>query len=98
MSSQGVNFRAFLQIKIKSTFSADGELVYSYEQPFSSFKDIRSLSTWTPTGYIGITKTISMKSTVFKKTQVSLLWDVLTYIYPLPPGTSPFVFRVGYSL
>jgi hypothetical protein len=98
MSSQGVNFRAFLQIKIKSTFSADGELGYSYEQPFSSFKDIRSLSTWTPTGYIGITKTISMKSTVFKKTQVSLLWDVLTYIYPLPPGTSPFVFRVGYSL
>jgi len=98
ISSQGVNFRAFLQIKIKSTFSADGELGYSYEQPFSSFKDIRSLTAWTPTGYIGITKTISMKSTVFKKTQVSLLWDVLSYIYPLPPGASPFVFRVGYSL
>jgi len=39
-----------------------------------------------------------MKRTVFKKTQVSLLWDVLSYIYPLPPGASPFVFRVGYSL
>ncbi len=98
MSSQGVNFRSFLQIKIKSTFSADGELGYSYEQPFSSFKAIRSLTAWTPTGYIGITKTISMKSTVFKKTQMSILWDALSYIYPLPPGISPFAFRVGYSL
>lgn len=98
MSSQGVSFRGFVLIRIKSSFSADGELGYSYEQPFNSFKTIRSLTAWTPAGYIGITKTISMKSTVFKKTQVSLLWDVLTYIYPLPPGTSPFVFRVGYSL
>jgi hypothetical protein len=98
LSSQGVNFGGFLQIKIKSTFSATGGLEYNYETPFSSFKTIRSLSAWTPSGLIGVTKTISMKSTVFKKTQVSLLWDVLQYMYPLPPGTSPFVFRVGYSL
>jgi len=98
MSSQGVSMRSFLQIKLKSTFSANGELGYSYEQPFSSFKTIRSLSAWTPSGLIGVTKTISMKSTVFKKTSVSMLWDVLNCIYRLPPGTSPFIFRVGYSL
>lgn len=95
LSSQGVSLRSFLQLKIKSSFYATGGLEYNYEQPFSSFQDIRSLSRWTPSGLIGITKTISMKSSVFKKTQVSLLWDFLSY-YQLP-RTEPVIFRVGYS-
>jgi hypothetical protein len=96
LSSQGISFGSFLQIKIKSSFSLTGGLEYNYETPFSTFKAIRSLIAWTPSGLIGITKTISMKSTVFKKTQVSILWDLLSY-YQVP-RTQPFVFRLGYSL
>lgn len=94
-SSQGVSLRSFLQLRIKGTFYATGGLEYNYEQPFSSFQDIRSLSRWTPSGLIGVTKTISMKSPVFKKTQVSLLWDLLSYYQT--PKTQPIVFRLGYS-
>jgi hypothetical protein len=95
LSSQGVNFGGFLQIKIKSSFSLTGAMEYNYETPFSSFKAIRSLTAWTPSGLIGVTKTISMKSTVFKKTQISLLWDFLSYSQV--PKTPPLLFRVGYS-
>jgi hypothetical protein len=42
-----------------------------------------------------VTKTVSMKSTVFKKTQISILWDFLSY--EQVPRTPPFLFRVGYS-
>jgi hypothetical protein len=95
LSSQGANFGGFLQIKIKSSFAATGAMEYNYETPFSSFKAIRTLTAWTPSGLIGITKTVSMKSAVFKKTQISLLWDFLSYSQV--PKTAPILFRVGYA-
>ncbi len=95
LSSQGVGLRSFVDIHVKSTFSLTGGYELNYLTPFSSFQDIRLLSRWTPSGLIGVTKTVSMKSTVFKKTQLSLLWDFLSY--EQTPRTQPFVFRVGYS-
>ena len=94
-SSQGVGLRSFLQIKIHSSWSAAGGFEYNYQQPFNSYQDIRNLSVWTRSGLIGVTKTVSMKSTVFKKTQVQLLWDFLSYSQI--PKTAPIIFRVGYS-
>jgi multidrug efflux pump subunit AcrA (membrane-fusion protein) len=95
LSSQGVGLRSFIDIHVKTTFSLTGGYELNYLTPFSSFQDIRMLSRWTPSGLIGVTKTVSMKSTVFKKTQISLLWDFLSY--QQTPRTQPFVFRVGYS-
>jgi hypothetical protein len=95
LSSQGVGLRSFIDIHVKTTFSLTGGYELNYLTPFSSFQDIRLLSRWTPSGLIGVTKTVSMKSTVFKKTQLSLLWDFLSY--EQTPRTQPLVFRVGYS-
>jgi hypothetical protein len=95
LSSQGVGLRSFIDIHVKTTFSLTGGYELNYVTPFSNFQDIRLLSRWTPSGLIGVTKTISMKSTVFKKTQLSLLWDFLSY--EQTPLTQPLVFRVGYS-
>jgi hypothetical protein len=95
LSSQGVGLRSFVDISLKKSFSLTGGYELNYLTPFSSFQDVRLLSRWTPSGPIGLTKTISMKSTVFKKTQLSLLWDFLSY--EQVPRTQPFVFRVGYS-
>jgi hypothetical protein len=95
LSSQGVGLRSFVDIHLKKSFSLTGGYELNYLTPFSSFKDIRLLSQWTPSGLIGVSKTVSMKSTVFKKTQVSVLWDFLSY--QQVPRTQPFVFRVGYS-
>ncbi len=94
-SSQGLGLRSFIQIKVHSSWGLAGGFEYNYQQPFSSYQDIRNFSAWSRSGLIGVTKTVSMKSTVFKKTQVELLWDFLSYSQV--PKTSPILFRVGYS-
>jgi len=95
LSGQGVGMRSFLEIKIKSSFSATGGLEYNYTTPFTSFQDIREIQRWTQSGLIGISKTVSMKSRFFKQTKLQLLWDFLSY--QQVPKTQPILFRVGYS-
>jgi len=95
LSSQGAGLRSFVDIHLKKSFSLTGGYELNYLTPFSGLRDIRALSRWTPSGLIGLSKTVSMKSTVFKKTQLSLLWDFLSY--QQTPRTQPIVFRVGYS-
>jgi hypothetical protein len=95
LSSQGVGLRSFLQIKIKSSFSATGGFEYNYTTPFTSYQQLRQIQYWTTSGLIGITKTVSMKSRVFKKTQLQLLWDFLSY--QQVPKTQPILFRIAYN-
>ena len=95
LSSQGVGLRSFLEIKIKSSFSATGGFEYNYTTPFTSFQDIRQIERWTQSGLIGISKTVSMKSRFFKQTKLQLLWDFLSY--QQVPKTQPIVFRIGYT-
>ena len=94
-SSQGIGLRSFLQIKIKGSFSASGGFEYNYTTPFPAFSQLPKLEDWTKSGLIGVTKTISVKHRVFKKTNVSLLWDFLSY--QQTPQTQPLLFRVGYT-
>ena len=95
LSSQGVGLRSFLDIKIKGSFSATGGLEYNYTTPFTSYQQLKQLQYWTRSGLIGISKTVSMKSRVFKKTRLQLLWDFLSY--QQVPKTQPVLFRVGYQ-
>jgi hypothetical protein len=94
-SNQGVGLRSFLQIHIKSSFSATGGFEYNYTTPFASFQDLKFIQNWTKSGLIGVTKTVSLKNRVFKKTSVSLLWDFLSY--QQVPQSQPILFRVGYT-
>ena len=94
-SSQGVGLRSFVQIHIKSSFSATGGFEYNYTTPFASFQDLKLIQNWTKSGLIGVTKTVSLKNRVFKKTSVSLLWDFLSY--QQVPQTQAFLFRLGYT-
>jgi hypothetical protein len=95
LSSQGVGLRSFLQIKLKGTFSATGGFEYNYTTPFTSYQQLKQLEYWTKSGLIGVTKTVSVKSRVFKKTTLSLLWDLLSY--QAVPKTQPVLFRIGYT-
>jgi len=94
-SNQGVGLRSFLQIHIKSSFSATGGFEYNYTTPFASFQNLKLIQNWTKSGLIGVTKTVSLKNRVFKNTSVSLLWDFLSY--QQVPQTQPILFRVGYT-
>jgi hypothetical protein len=95
ISSQGVGLRSFLQLPIKSSFSATGGFEYNHTTPFTSYQQLKQLQYWTKSGLVGVTKTISMKSRVFKKTQLQLLWDFLSY--QQVPKTQPVLFRIGYN-
>ena len=95
LSSQGVGLRSFVDIKIKGSFSASGGLEYNYTKPFRSMQQLHSWDDWTKSGLIGMTKTVSLKSRVFKKTKVQLLWDFLSY--QQVPRTNPVLFRIGYD-
>jgi len=93
-SSQGAGLRSFLEVKIKGSFSASGGLELNHTTPFARFQQLRNWDDWTNSGLIGVTKTVSMKSRVFKKTKVQLLWDFLSYRQV--PRTQPILFRLGY--
>lgn len=95
LSSQGVGLRSFLQIRLKGSFSATGGFEYNYTTPFTSYQQLKQLQYWTKSGLVGVTKTISVKSRVFKKTSLSLLWDFLSY--QAVPKTQAILFRVGYN-
>jgi hypothetical protein len=94
LSSQGVGLRSFLEIGLKGSISAAGGFEYNYTTPFSAFQQLKQLQYWTKSGLIGVSKTVSMKSRLLKKTKVQLLWDVLSY--QQVPKTQPLLFRIGY--
>jgi hypothetical protein len=94
-SSQGVGLRSFVDVKIKGSFSVSGGLELNHATPFSTYQQLRQWATWTTSGLLGVTKTVSMKSRMFKKTKVQLMWDFLSY--QQVPRTQAVVFRVGYN-
>jgi hypothetical protein len=94
-SNQGLGLRSFLDIKIKGSFFFSGGFEYNYTMPFSSFKQLPQLNSWTKSGLVGVSKTVSMKNRVFKNTKLSVFWDLLSY--QQVPKTQPFLFRVGYN-
>lgn len=95
ISHQGIGFRSFMDMKIKGSFYASGGFEYNYQQPFESLSQINSLDSWSKSGLVGISKIISVKSKLFKKTKLQLLWDFLSY--QQKPVTQPVKFRIGYS-
>jgi uncharacterized membrane-anchored protein YhcB (DUF1043 family) len=95
LSSNGLGLRSFIDIKIKGSFYFSGGIEYNYTTPFSSAQQLRHWDDWSKSGLIGISKTISVKSRVFKKTRLQLLWDFLSYSQI--PKTQAIIFRVGYG-
>ncbi|HEV8284261.1 MAG TPA: hypothetical protein VGQ09_08115 [Chitinophagaceae bacterium] len=95
VSSEGAGFRSFLDINIKKTYFLSGGFEYNYQKPFSSFQQINYLKDWQQSGLIGMSKIVSLKTKVFKKTKIQLLWDFLSY--QQRPQAQAFKFRIGYN-
>lgn len=95
ITGNGLGLRSFATIKIKTSFSLYAGLEYNYTTPFTTYQQLKQLQYWTRSGLIGVQKTVSMKSTVFKQTTLALLWDFLSY--QQVPQTQPLIFRIGYS-
>lgn len=95
ITSEGAGFRSFFDIKLKKEFFASGGFEYNYQRPFAEFRQISNIDDWQQSGLIGISRIISVKSKVFGKTKVQILWDFLSY--QQVPRTQSFKFRVGYN-
>lgn len=95
-SSQGMGLRPFfLDVRVRGSFFFSAGLEYNYTKPISSYQRLRQWNNWTKSGLLGVSKVVSLKSRVFKKTKVQLLWDAFSYSQV--PKTQAVVFRIGYD-
>jgi hypothetical protein len=95
ITSEGLGLRSFLDVKLKGTVYLSGGMEYNYQQVFSSLQDLYVVNCWQQSGLLGVSKIISTKTKLFKKTKLQLLWDMLSY--KQMPKAQAFKFRVGYN-
>jgi len=67
----------------------------NYRSSFKALSDLHGISQWQQSGLIGISKIVSLKTKLFKKTKAQLLWDFLSYRQL--PREQPIKFRLGYN-
>ena len=95
ITHQGVGLRSFADVKLKGSFYASGGFEYNHQLPFRSLTDLNGFDRWQQSGLVGVSKILSLKNKVFKKTRLQLLWDFLSD--QQIPSAQPLKFRVGYN-
>jgi hypothetical protein len=95
ISNAGAEIRSFIDWKLNGSFSLSGGYEQNHKTGIGSIAQLQDQSGWQQSGLIGISKTISVKSKLFKKTSIKLLWDFLSY--QQIPRNQPILFRVGYN-
>ena len=93
---EGVGVRSFFDIKLKGSFYATGGVECNYQKPFNTIRQLPGIDNWQQSGLIGVSKVVAVRSKLFKKTKVQVLWDLLSY--QQIPRTQPIKFRIGYNL
>ncbi len=88
ISHQGVGFRSFLDWKLKGNLFISGGYEQNYRETL--------VGTWQQSGLIGLSKSVPIKTKLFKKTGVKILWDFLSYRQI--PRTQPILIRIGYNI
>jgi hypothetical protein len=78
ITNRGVGLRSFIDWKIKGSFWMSGGYEQNYKTAFSDFNQLRDMNAWQTSGLIGLSKMISVKTKLFKKTKLQLLWDFLS--------------------
>jgi hypothetical protein len=94
LSSQGMGFRTFADIRLKGSLYVSGGGELNYESVFNSLKILNNYSAWQKSLLLGLTKKYSVGKNL--NGNIQLLYDFL-YRSEIP-NNQPFVFRIGYSL
>ncbi len=95
ITHQGVCFRSFIDWKLKGSFYLNGGYEINYNSAFRNIDQLKNFGAWQQSGLIGLSKIVSIKSKVFKKTKLQLLWDLLSY--KQTPKPQSILFRIGYN-
>lgn len=103
VSHQGIGLRSYVDWApwpskggILQGLWISGGYEQNYRSAFTDFDQLRYRNAWQKSGLIGISKVVSIKSKLFKKTKLMLLWDFLSG-EQVPRG-QPVVFRIGYNI
>ena|SRR5436190_11168548 len=96
ITHQGIGLRSFIDWKLKGSFWISGGYEQNFKAEIKSMDQLKDLSAWQQSGLIGVSKVVAVKSKVFKKTKVQLLWDFLSY--QQIPNAQPIIFRIGYNI
>ena len=93
LSSEGVGFRSYIDIKAKGSIWLSGGYEMNYMQSFQKYEQLKDLSAWQRSGLIGVTKKYKVGK---KENNIQLLWDFLSY--QQIPRAPALKFRVGFKL
>jgi hypothetical protein len=96
MSNEGVGLRSYIDWKLKGSFYISGGYEENYNTAFASVQQLKNYSGWQQSGLIGLSKIVALKSKLFKKTKLQLLWDMLSY--QQLPRTQPVLLRFSYGI
>jgi hypothetical protein len=95
ITHQGISIRSFVDVKLKGSFWLTG----GYERNQIAEADSEGVLTggwgWQPSGLLGFSKVVSMRSKWAKKMKLKLFWDFLASSNRSPG--SALIFRCGYS-
>jgi hypothetical protein len=96
-SNEGGGFRSFLDWRLKRQFFLSGgmELNYLLQSQVNTSVGVINIGGWQKSALIGISKKISVKTKLFRQTQIQLLYNLLSQLYV--PVSQPILFRVGYN-
>ena len=95
ITHQGIGIRSYMDWKLKGSIWLSGGYEQNYRSEIRSIDQLRDRSGWQQSGLIGLSKVVSVKSKLFKKTKGQLLWDFLSYHQV--PKSQAIIFRIGYS-
>ncbi|HJU45210.1 MAG TPA: hypothetical protein VJ647_00440 [Chitinophagaceae bacterium] len=101
LTHQGLGIKSFLDIKLKGSFWLSGGYELNYRPDLGALDSAvnaahgRDVNLWQKSGLIGVSKIVSLKGKVAKKTKVQVLWDYLSYSQR--PRTPAVIWRVEYA-
>jgi hypothetical protein len=95
LTHEGIGLRSFIDWKLKGSFYMSGGYEQNHRASFKSLAELNGLSSWQQSGLLGISKIVSLKAKLFRKTKAQLFWDFLSY--RAVPRTEPIKFRLGYN-
>jgi hypothetical protein len=94
VTSQGIGFRSYLDLKLKGSIWISGGFEENYMQAFKDLQTLhKNIDVWQESALIGITKKTKIGKTT---SNVQLLYDAL-WKQQIPNG-QPLKFRIGYNL
>lgn len=100
LTQEGIGVRSFLDVKLKGSFWLSAGYELNYRPGLSALDQVvnahgQQVNLWQKSGLVGLSKIVSLKSKIAKKTKVQMMWDYLSYSQK--PQTPAFVWRVEYT-